>query len=295
MKTSETNSGKVKIANANAATDPGVLFEVGNSFIGFKGSFWAGMISLGVGVMGFFARKSAEKKRLGLSKDFEGANKSSTQKVFNYISNNPGVAMIISGTGLLISSGFVMENTEMPDVNAVKDVFNYAVVEGRKASILMSFGVSNSIRGIARGQYFEEHKTLQKTFDAASSAFAAIGLSLAGSDEELGLNMDTLAKTFYVTGAATDVAQSFNILPNEIKVGNKSIKLSPDRQFAAGCLTTAFLDAGMAVPNILFATAYLSIDAMKSKHKAFAEYTSAGINTVKRKLGFKPADNTPQI
>lgn len=260
-----------KRISLNGLTDTGFLFEVGNSLIGFIASFQAGLISLSIASLCILARVSGEVRKDDVSISSENliyrlfmkGVLSPLGKLVVLMSKNLGTSLIISGCALMIASLFAVQYGSME-----------TILSSKEALILALFGVANATRGIARG--VKEQSTLQKCLDTIGIVLAALGVVLAGQAITLSdlqaLNFDILLNIFVKIGfamaAILAIYQAVKSLPTRGF-------LQPDLVFAAACIGNAVLvynQPFLMIANLLFALAFVSLDALKKKNGFYELY-----------------------
>ena len=229
----------------NVATDTGTAFEIGNTFVSAPDPA-AMAFNLGVGFIAVNARLASELVHSGRASPYP--------RVFNRFAGNLGASLIVSATGLAVSS--VSKGYESGwDIQFQSDWTRPVVTT--PAVILLSFGFANGVRGIARG--LKQGRLGQKFLDAAGIWAATFGVLTSVPDSP------AVVKGLLLTAGALETLSAFRV---RVPVG------LPDVAFAAGCLGNAFDavakgDLKMACANGIFAAAFLSLGALKSSEGVY--------------------------
>ena len=249
----------------NAVTDPGAMFEVGNSPIGFEKSWEAGSISLVISGLCFLVRGASEikarRKELGLPEP-ETPNdnwmKRNLSSAFNKLVENRGAALTVSGSALLVSAGFIFSKGF--DHHNLAAFYHTA----KPALIYTSFGIANTTRGI--GHAFKG-RPAQKILDMIATGSATVGLIMSGQDIDTQALaaydahqlLNVAVKTSFVAATAISARQAAcNEQPSGLA--------QPNRIMAGGLVGNAILSSPrLRIANMIFAGAYGSIDALQ-KH-----------------------------
>lgn len=252
-----TAAQKQQIAT-NTATDVGGAFEIGNSVIGFAASPISGFISLGVATACYTARSLGEIKRV--NPDFNVSNVISPDttsykmtkpvlKLANYMSENIGASMIISGTALGVSALFALPETV--DMTSTAGFYQ----SSKEACILGSFSLANTVRGVARNLH-DDSIIKRKVFDSAGAIAASAGSIMTVNNPDNPIGTITLKAIFATAGLAA--------VYETIK-GKAPELLQPDKVFASAFLLNATMSNSptMIMANMLFAGAFLSLDSLK--------------------------------
>lgn len=229
----------VKIV-VNSITDPGVLFNIGNVVVSAQQSPVAACFNTAVAGICLITRTISELKEAGIK--FEPKN--FLAQKFNQLSENKGLALIVSGGLTLLSAAAYAGQT------ALNNGSSYG-----KVGMLTCFGLVHSFRGVATGL---KNRFARATLDSSAFVAAASGYLFANPDLPLPIKLS------YGTVAALSVWMAFK------GQSAKGLK-QPDLYFAATSISSACVTSS---PSVAFgfatwAAAYLSIDAMRKSEGVF--------------------------
>ena len=219
----------------NSATDPGVLFNLGNVAVSMQDSWEAAAINGGVALMSATTRAVVEIRDLDDTYEPQGP----LARRFDAFAQNKGAGLVTSGALTIGSSAVMLSQIgENPDAAA-------------SAGMLACFGLVHTFRGVATGlkDGVKKHAMDAAAFVSAVSAYLIINPELP-APVQLGY-LSVAALAVYM-GVRKQSAQGFK---------------QPDAYFAATSYAAAALtdNANVALGFAAWASGYVSIDAMRKK------------------------------
>lgn len=220
---------KAKVA-LNSATDPSVIFNIGNAIYSWPSSRLAASINLSMAAFCALVRCTSELRNMGINPPLPGP-------VSRFVENR-GAALVTDGafTGISGATHFI--------TNPIEGL--------TKAFMLTSFGLSKICRGVATGM--KKGSLRQKFTDMAAFPVGFIGTSLGMSEAPWEIKIPALGLIALI-GAYTF-----------LRHGRSKGPLQPDLMSTAAYTSYAALFAQRpeeVVAFCIWATGYLSLDLLK--------------------------------
>ena len=217
----------------NAATDPGVILNIGNAVANAARSTEAMAVNLATATLCLVIRTASELQKCGVVLPLP--------RFLRKLVENPGAALMANGGMTLLSAAFAAANirADKPETTL-------------PAIIMGLFASGNIAQGATCGK--KGYGTAQRLSDAFAQSAYATALVLASADAPMPV------KLCFMFAGASGVAMA--------ALGRQSLfGVSPMLIQAAGAYGSAASNANpyFAAANALWATGYVTLDALKRR------------------------------
>ncbi len=236
MSKSLKSLNKAELAHifTNAATDPGVVFSLGNGYMNFKAGNMSGFaLNMATAALCFSVRLCTEFQKAGAPLPMPG--------FITALSANPGAALVTSG---IITAASGIEPALTFDPDQIQTLY--------PAIIMGGLGTANILDGSAPS--LRDGGALRRAFRGSAAILYAGCLTLASADAP------DWVKGIFIAGGVVGLASA---LTNRKGLG----PVSNGRMNALGCASSGLTNPNpvMLWANSLWALGYLMLDCLLNK------------------------------